>query len=370
MSIQENGFPFCTGNACTRVHNATETKLTSLIDLKYSSFYHSYNFLSFVQLGLEDGFTRYLPYTSIPTYYNNPSDPSSCQIFWPSSNPICREKYQNSDCSKNGWLSSPSYPSYDVRCRSWYANGTALSARTESVFFQEPRSSSSGEFVQTAYIPLRARGAFLGVLSSNYLGSHLSDVINSLRILTSGYCYLIDSDSSALISHPSQSASCDTVRCAENFDSSAEYDAFVRAVLDPIHEHGSLSSSSVTYTKRAEKWRLTAYPVRFGTVAYTILATVPNSEVEKTSTDTNKSIRRTVNAMVVAFALAIAGFMVVLFLFAWWMVRSIVDPVNDLREVFALVRNDVLTSSIPSSASSRDMKVLLEAFSKVTLLPL
>ena len=222
------------------------------------------------------------------------------------------------------------------------------------------------QFGQTAYIPLRSKGAFVGVMSTNYLASKLSTVINTNRILSSGYCYLIDTNSSELISHPSQTSSCSTLVCAEGF-SSSEYTAFVSAVLNPIKFKGALPGSSVTYKKQGKSWRITSSSVDIGTVQYTVFATVPNSEVEKTSTDTTTSINKTVVSMIIAFAFCIFGFLLFLFLYSWFMITSIVNPVNDLRASFLLIRSDDLSRDVPAKASSSDMKVLMEAFSKVSL---
>ena len=113
---------------------------------------------------------------------------------------------------------------------------------------------------------------------------------------------------------------------------------------------------------------MTASTVQFGTIHYAVFATVPNEEVEKTAVDTTRSINSTIVSMEIAFAFAIFGFFVILAIYSLRMVGVIVNPVNDLRAVFALVRNDDLSGSIPSQASSRDMKTLLDAVSKVVIL--
>eukprot|EP01034_Spumella_vulgaris_P047515 gene47515-biopygen36190 len=52
--------------------------------------------------------------------------------------------------------------------------------------------------------------------------------------------------------------------------------------------------------------------------------------------------------------------------FATQLIQSILDPINELRKVFELVRmNEDLSGQVPETASSQDMKVLLEAFKKM-----
>jgi len=216
----------------------------------------------------------------------------------------------------------------------------------------------------TAYIPLRVKGSFVGVLSSNYLADRLARVINTNHILESGFCFLIDTNSFELISHPDLTDKCTTIQCVEGF-SDSEYASFMSAVLNPIMNTGALPSPSVLYKKQGKSWRVTSSNVNIGTVQYTVLATVPNSEVEKTSTDTTTSINKTVVSMIIAFAFCIFAFLLFLFLYSWFMITSIVNPVNDLRASFLLIRSDDLSQDIPSKASSSDMKVLMDAFSKV-----
>eukprot|EP01037_Dinobryon_pediforme_P033193 gene33193-38526_t len=119
--------------------------------------------------------------------------------------------------------------------------------------------------------------------------------------------------------------------------SQSEYATFAVAVLQPIRGNGYLlnDAASIVFKKQGANWRLTASSVVVGTVRYTVIATVPNSEVEKTSTDTTNSINATVVSMVIAFAFCIVGFLVILVGYAWYMIKLIVNPVNDLRAVFA-----------------------------------
>ena len=213
--------------------------------------------------------------------------------------------------------------------------------------------------MQTAYIPILKGDTFYGVMTTNYLSSRLSNIINSLKILDTGYCYLIDATTSAVVSHPKLAEKCTTYQCVEGMSDSE----FVEFNIFKYIQSGS--SSGEIYKKQGSNWRISASNVKFGPVYYTIIATVPNSEVEMVSTETNKSINKSVEAMIISFALCITAFLLILVYFSYWMIIQIVNPVNDLRDVFAMVRNDDLTGIIPTKASSKDMKLLLDAFSKL-----
>jgi tetratricopeptide (TPR) repeat protein len=49
------------------------------------------------------------------------------------------------------------------------------------------------------------------------------------------------------------------------------------------------------------------------------------------------------------------------------MVREIVDPINELRRIASLLAHDDLSSAVPTNSSSLDMKILLDAFSKLVV---
>jgi hypothetical protein len=127
--------------------------------------------------------------------------PSSCQIQ-STVEPLCLAAYTSSSCNPAYTASTPYYPPYDVRCRSFYQFGVSHGNPTQ-VFFQYPRVTSSGKYVVTAATPLKhnmaANGATIGGLASNVLMPTLARSISEVKILQNGYCYLIDSRNSSFI---------------------------------------------------------------------------------------------------------------------------------------------------------------------------
>lgn len=216
--------------------------------------------------------------------------------------------------------------------------------------------------MQSAYVPLRKYGRFVGVLNFNYLVTYLSTVINKNISDSNRYCYLIDTNSSALISHPKLNSSCKDILCAEGF-SKSEYAAFLSMILLPVR-NGSLASH-MYYMKQGKSWLITGTKMEYGDIQYTVLATVPRSEVEKTSADIKHSIDKYLRFIVIVFVVCVVVLVVILLCHSRAMVASIVNPVNDLRRAFSLIQNDDLSGPVPTEASSRDLKVLLHAFSNV-----
>ena len=257
----------------------------------------------------------------------------------------------------------PNSPPYDPRSSSWYRRGKGAKSYS-SVYFQPPKTNTYGSIVQTGLIPIQTRGTFVGVVDFNYLTNRLSKGINSNPILSSGYYYMIDTNSSALINHPNFSPSCSNIKCAEGF-SESEFASFSTSVLLPLRLHTIHSGSSVIYTKQGLAWRLTVSAATYGTIDYTVIGTVLNSEIEEASTATTQSINKTVVYMEISFAFCIFAILIILVLYSQKMITLIVNPVNDLRAVFTFIRSDNLTCEIPKKASSADMKVLLNTFSRV-----
>ena len=184
----------------------------------------------------------------------------------------------------------------------------------------------------TVLSPIRSAstsyGKLHGVLSVNFLTQTLSDAINGLRILKSGYCYLVDTNSSAVISHPQLSAKCNTIQCVEGLNDPGEYLAFKQLFLNPLHNKASsVTNKAIFYKKNGKTWMLTCALAIFGTVNYTVVVTVPKSEVDQASTSTTDSINRTVVNMIIIFSFVIVFFLIALVLFSRVMVISILDPV-------------------------------------------
>jgi nitrogen fixation/metabolism regulation signal transduction histidine kinase len=102
--------------------------------------------------------------------------------------------------------------------------------------------------------------------------------------------------------------------------------------------------------------------VKYGTIRYQLIVTVPKSDVTKSSTEVQTSINTTTTAMIVVFVIIMIIFTIVIVLLSLSLIRAIVNPINELKEVLALVTQDDLSGHVPTQASSKDMKILLDAF--------
>eukprot|EP01031_Cornospumella_fuschlensis_P028932 gene28932-34918_t len=350
---------FCesTVGACLQTNQANQTRLTSLLDLKLRSYFHAKNFLSFIQIGLDsDGLTRYLPYQYSSTY----SRPTRCQVQ-NLGNPMCANKYAQSRCAQPNLAN---YPAYDVRCRDWY-NIAKTNGDPSMVYFDYPRVSSSGQYVLTAVTPILSSdsSSFYGVLNSNFLVATLSQSINSLTILRHGYVYLVDAKNvTNIVLHPKAAFSCRHLSCAETAFSTFELDFFVDSILSPIASGSAATTIPDSYMKGGGTWRVKYAKVIYGSIDYILIATVPNSDITEASDNTTEEIGQTITSMIVASAFCIVFFIAITTWLTRHMVHAVVAPVNELRSIFALVRQDDLSVEIPKKASSTDMRVLLDAF--------
>jgi hypothetical protein len=203
----------------SQYNSADETKLYSLTDLRLSSYFYSGNYISSIQIGSETtGQIRTIPYSKSTDY----SNPTQCYVTYTSTS-TCANSYSSSKCA-NPSSTYLTYPYYDPRCRAWYGLATDITpdggGDPNKVYFEYPRQSSNSGFVISAVTPLKTgqsvSGSVYGAMTFNILVKTLSDNINNLRILGSGYSYLIDGrNTSRIILHPFASKSCTRVQCAE-----------------------------------------------------------------------------------------------------------------------------------------------------------
>eukprot|EP01034_Spumella_vulgaris_P047470 gene47470-biopygen31404 len=341
--------------------------------MKLGSLLRSGTTLSTMQTGLQaDGTMRYLPYNLI----RNASYPTTC-YHQDLTLPFCYQQYYNSSCSKSwvnpaGKAAGKHFPVYDSRCRTWYQQ--SANSPSNAVFFRLPTIGDNGVYTQPVGIAVRKTAdptsPLLGVLTANYLITKLSLTVQSFDYLTEGYVYAVQAaNMSILIVHPNANSKCKYVMCAEGF-SKAEYNAFVTNVITPIenYELGQGSNSSIVYMKQGRKWQLVYSRAQANAINFVIMATMPVSVVEQTSDTVLSSINNTVVGMIIAFILAIVFLVVFSVFYAYELTKSVVDPINELRKVFELVRmSEDLSGQVPEVASSVDMRILLDAFSKLMI---
>ena len=343
------------------IHGYNITNDTSLFDIKYRSLVYGGSLMIISQYGNEaDGFFRSYPYLPKPKYVNG-----DCFIE-DTTDPQCLSSYQTSRCSDqtNNILK---YPDYDPRCRLWYQMSKKQS--DQSVYFLYPRVDSTNNYVLTSVTKVIVNGVFKGVINSNTLVDVLSLSVNNLKILDNGYTYIIDAyNVSNIVIHPY--SNCGFVKCSESF-SDSEYANFYDTILMPIQNLAVNGNSnplpSLYYTKGGNLWMLSYSTVEIESIHYSVIATVPYNDVIKSSKEVEASINTTVVSMIVAFTLIMFFFVVLHFFFSRFLVRSIIDPIDQLRNLVHLISEDNYSGSIPENPSSLDVKVLLDAFSNLVV---
>lgn len=311
---------------------------------------------------------RVLPYS-----YKNYGNPTSCLIE-DRTLPFCDAAYLSSPC--NPAVTSGPFPAYDARCRSWYrsvaGSGSSTNVSVDEVHFQYPRVSSGGSLVVTAVSPVRHhhsdQEALHGVLNVNVLAATLSASINEFKILRSGYVYLVDAKNvSRVVIHPRLTASCSTLRCCESAFSAAEYDHFFSNVLLPLQRQDSSQATRAvnveSFEKAGESWKFAHSTVSYGTVDYILVAVVPRSEIMKASTDVEDQISDSNLGILIAACVMLSVLICVILYITGELVDGITKPVNDLSNLCEqVVQGNLHGDSIPTQATSSDMRLLLTAF--------
>ena len=346
------------------------------------SYYHAKSQFDFIQYGSSSspGFTRNFPYA-----YKSYDEPTSCFILNTSVFSSCASEYYSSKCTDP---SAASYPSYDPKCRTWYHEGLELD-NPQMVSFEAPRIASSNNFDITAVNPIKPHwvvgsgpGAYggvgneYGVINVNIKDTVLSDAINAVKILESGYVYIVDSRNvTVIISHPNLASGCGDVYCAESSTGLSwnEYVMLYENVLAPIQciNENPLSNScptiSTQYTKNGAEWRIEASSFEFELVHYTVLATVPLSEILHPVNEVDQQITQTQIVIIVVFCIGYAIFGVGLLFICRKLIDVVVSPIDELRMVLQKVLNDDLGCTVGDCTSSLDMKLLYTVFSNLVV---
>lgn len=343
-------------------HNSSITRNTSLFDIKYQSLIYDESLLVLAQFGAEnDGYFRHFPYSREQTWSTNPP---KCYVQ-STEDPICLQNYQNFGCSVTG----KNYPEYDPRCRSWYQFAKKVAVDENEAYLMYPRfQSSTNEYVVTSVMKIMRGSEFVGVINSNSLVEVLSNAVNQLKILEHGYSYIVDAENSTyVIMHPS--SSCGQVSCAERF-SGDEFAIFYDTVLLPLQQNAVSGSSQTimsSYIKGGKEWRLSYSYVKVSSIYYAVISTVPYDDIDAGSQHVVSAIGVTISSIIAAFVICITVVGVFLIYFTMILIRLIVDPINELRCIASLLASGDLNSTIPSESSSLDLKILLDAFSKLVV---
>jgi hypothetical protein len=111
-----------------------------------------------------------------------------------------------------------------------------------------------------------------------------------------------------------------------------------------------------------QTWRLAYNNLHAGSAYYTVISTVPDSDILKASDDVNSKISTTTVNMIIALVLCLAFVILVVVVASYFLVQTIVNPILELKGILGMVISGDLNATIPTVASSYDMKILLEAF--------
>lgn len=367
--FSKNDVNCITSSGCFATSSSNTTRLTSLLDLKFRSTSFPGSQLAFIQVAQEDSYTRVYGYS-----YKDYANPSSC---YPDAD-VSSIPSQYSYCiGQKQSCASGTFPVYDSRCRSWYQMAVKLGDPTK-VAFQPPRMSSSGDQVVTSATPITSdgtsAGTLLGVFNMNLQASALTDSVNNLVILQSGYAFVVDSTApTTVILHPLMGATaCPSLlggglglQCLESSFSSSEWSDFSNNILPQLTNPNGFKGM---YKKGGQQWKIASSPLPSVIVSYTLVVTVPRSEVLAVVTKVNNAIASAVAAQGGVFGGIVAAVCILNALLLLLLLVSIDRAIKELIAACQHIAEGDLQNvhvPLPSSASSSDMRSLLEAFSQM-----
>ncbi|WP_415379169.1 methyl-accepting chemotaxis protein [Halosimplex sp. TS25] len=166
---------------------------------------------------------------------------------------------------------------------------SSLGSEADATWFQRAKAMSDGEtyFGDVRTIdgaermaistPVYYDGQFKGVVAAQFNYSLITETTSSVTVGDSGYLYVLDEDGE-VVSHPDRSV------VASGTDAAAgEYGAELGEVVTERMLAGE--SGMATHTKTVDGENVTRYvqfaPINFGDRQYTLVATVPESDVNE-----------------------------------------------------------------------------------------
>lgn len=336
----QNTFPV----SCFSYLNTTAVRQTSLMDLKFRAYFYKYSLLDFIQIGFSDGSTRMYAWTDKRSY----ADGKTCNIDLTTIVGGC------TGCTATtGTACAPNCPPYDSKCRSWYQTAVA-NPDPAKVFFQNPRKASSGNIVSTSVMSIfpnrNPANALKAVLTFNVISAQLSTSVNAVKILTTGFVYMLGVDLSTVIFHPKLSSApsgCTTIDCVDGIDTSPG-SQYVTQVITPL-QSGLTGVTSLT--RAGQSWRLAYAPVTCGTATYYLIAQVANDDIDAPALAAQASINEAIVSQIVVYAIVLSIMAMIVFLLAALVANALLQPVLQLQSFLQKVQCDELDEGVPKVRS-------------------
>ena len=150
-----------------------------------------------------------------------------------------------------------------------------------------------------------------------------------------------------------------------------EYMNFYNNILLPIQLNLKNTANNFpvasSYEKSGETWQFVYQLIEYNTFTYCIIATVSNNDIYESSNSINNSINKSVTSLIIAVVFSIVFVMLLLLYFINILIKTIINPINQLKELCISIINDDLTGNNitfhnNSDISSLDMKILLQTF--------
>jgi len=347
-------------DTCDYYHNSFEVTNTSVLDIPFRSVVYSQSRVDFVQIGLESGLTRVYPYSVKPSYaMPGTQSPPQCLIDSPNPPASC------GSCS--GFPQS--WPPYDPRCRSWYTVVTTNHLKSGTIYFDDPRLASSGKTVITASTPIRKNTdlPLQGVLIFNILTSQLTDAINKLTIMKTGYAFMVNLNNLAVITHPNNKNSGLVYLNSIEKLTSDEWLLFDKLIWTPLNNS---NIGNVELTKLGIKYQWVFEPVNIGLKKYGLIIAVPLTEVLETTTIVHSKINSITQTQTIVLIILLLLCTIITFGIASKIAHSVNKPILDMIELAQNILKDDLTKNVKEQinhATSLDTMMLLEAFSSMII---
>jgi tetratricopeptide (TPR) repeat protein len=235
---------------------------------------------------------------------------------------------------------------YDPQVEEWYTNAASVGVNDDSVAITSPYGDPSTGLVISMGRPVYVNETdYIGVVSADVtLDTVLANVLN-IRVLDSGYAYLLESDGNVL-AHPDFTTEGQTIYDLEFEDStSSEAQAF----SDILTEALASESGQESFVKNGEEWLITYEEVP--NTDFLLAVVVPVSEVVQPAANILSQVLANTTFLTIILGGILSGVAVLVGVVAYRRGKAVVEPIKEMTRLVEKMSKQDFTRSVSTSGA-------------------
>lgn len=204
-------------------------------------------------------------------------------------------------------------------------------------------NKANGSLVFAFAVPIMKNNNFDGIVYGTVDADFLSDIIETLKVGSTGYAYVLDADG-CIIGHKDREQVLNQINMIELSETEKKYEDAANLQKHMINQESGFSSYKLEGTKK-----LVAYSPIEGSSNWSVA--ISSDRIEFTLS--------TIASIIITLVISIIG-IIITSLFALKLANSISKPINDCVDRLTKLEDGDLESIVPETTNNDETKVLLK----------